>query len=93
MVADAQAFGSACLGNAGERDWLARLPEITVPLLFIAGDHDRADTTKNAELYRDNVRDAETHVLAGVGHMVPMEAPDQVNALLHQFLLRLNTDE
>lgn len=90
MVTDVQAFAAACLGNAGERDWLARLPELAVPLLYVAGAEDRADTATNAAHYRERVRNAETHIFPGVGHMVPMEAPDRLNPLLLGFLRRLD---
>jgi pimeloyl-ACP methyl ester carboxylesterase len=90
MVADAQAFAASCLGNAADRNIVSELHRFTFPVLFIAGESDRADTKTNAARYREHLTDVETHVLPGVGHMVPMEAPETVNGLLLAFLRRVH---
>jgi pimeloyl-ACP methyl ester carboxylesterase len=93
MVTDAQAFGASCLGNATDRNIMSELHRFIFPVLFIAGQSDRADTKTNAARYREHLADIETHVLAGVGHMVPMEAPEIVNPLLLAFLDRVHQAE
>lgn len=90
MVTDPPAFAASCLGNAAERNIVSELYRFVFPVLFIAGESDRADTKTNAARYRDHLADIETHVLPGVGHMVPMEAPEIVNPLLVAFLERVH---
>ncbi|HLG74169.1 MAG TPA: alpha/beta hydrolase [Chloroflexota bacterium] len=92
MVTDPQAFGASCLGNAADRNIVSELHRFTFPVLFIAGESDRADTKTNAARYREHLADVETHILPGVGHMVPMEAPDIVNAVLLAFLQRVHSE-
>lgn len=89
MGDDARAYAAACVANSARKGWTLRLPEVSVPVIYVAGDQDRADTARNAELYRQHLPDVETHILPGVGHMVPMEAPGRLNPLLLAFLERL----
>jgi pimeloyl-ACP methyl ester carboxylesterase len=90
MVSDPLAYAASCLANSGHRSWTARLHEITIPVLYMGGDEDRADVAANARIYGEHLPDVETHVLPGVGHFVPFEAPDTVNELLLGFLERVH---
>lgn len=70
------------------RDWTARLPEIELPVIYIGGALDPS-APQRAELFREGLRDVEIHLLPGVSHLLPLEAPEVVNDLLLQFLDRV----
>ncbi len=81
-----------------ERDyaWLAPMQgkRIEQPCLFIGGDRDPATTLFGAvadpvAMMRMFAPNVEGHVLPGVGHWTQQERPDEVNALLIDWLKRL----
>jgi pimeloyl-ACP methyl ester carboxylesterase len=60
---------------------------IAVPTLVISGEHDRVDLP--AVLQREllpRIPQARLHLLTGVGHLSPLEAPDEIAALLGAFV-------
>ena len=68
----------------------ARLEEIQAPTLVLVGELDNGDCRTIAdELYR-RIPGAEKKVLPGVGHMSNLEAPEQLNQLVREFLSRHN---
>jgi pimeloyl-ACP methyl ester carboxylesterase len=63
-----------------------RLAEIRLPTMLLLGERDVADQHRIVEhLYRE-VRDAQRVVLPDVGHVVNLEAPDEFNRLVLEFL-------
>jgi 3-oxoadipate enol-lactonase len=64
----------------------ARLHELKMPVLVLVGDEDRPDFLLIAEQIGREVAPARTLVLAGVGHMANMEAPEAVTEALLAFL-------
>lgn len=63
---------------------------IAVPVLIISGEHDRVDPPD--VLRRDllsRLPEAYFHVLPGVGHLSPLEASDEIAALLRDFAVSL----
>jgi pimeloyl-ACP methyl ester carboxylesterase len=85
---DPRGFAGACRANA-ERNWTDQLPRITCPVLYVGGEEDPAEVRENARRYGDLLPDAEVHVLPGVSHLLPVEAPDRFNAILVAFLERV----
>ncbi len=65
----------------------ARLSEIDVPALVITGGDDTGSTPVMAKRMAKAMGNAECRVVPGVRHMLPMEAADDLNALLKEFLL------
>jgi pimeloyl-ACP methyl ester carboxylesterase len=63
-----------------------RLGEIRAPTLAIVGERDLPDFHAIAGLLQRDVPGARRVVLPGVGHVVNMEAPEQFNALVIDFL-------
>ena len=63
-----------------------RLGEIRAPTLAIIGERDLPDFHAIAGMIEGAVAGARRVVLAGVGHMVNMEAPERFNALALDFL-------
>jgi 3-oxoadipate enol-lactonase/4-carboxymuconolactone decarboxylase len=84
---DADRFSYAALCYAlADFDVRARLPEITRPLLAVAGSQDQpTPATKLAEI-ANGVPGALLEVIDGAAHLVPAEAPVVTAGLLNDFL-------
>ncbi len=67
------------LHRAGDLD---RLSDITCPTLVIAGEKDRLRSIAESEELRDGIPGATMTVMRGVGHMMPMEAPEQLSGII-----------
>jgi 3-oxoadipate enol-lactonase len=67
-------------------------PELTpfsslgMPTLVIVGADDKADFRAIAQHLAEEIPGAELAVVAGAGHLVGLDRPDELNALLHDFL-------
>ena len=83
--ADRFSYASLCYALA-DFDVRARLPEITRPLLAVAGSQDQpTPATKLAEI-ANGVPGALLEVIDGAAHLVPAEAPVVTASLLADFL-------
>ena len=82
---DSASYAAACraLGTFDGRDGLDR---IECPTLVIVGAEDPATPPAMAEYLHQNIRNSNLHVLDGLRHMTPVEAPDQVGDLISDFL-------
>jgi pimeloyl-ACP methyl ester carboxylesterase len=67
------------LHRAGDLD---RLSDIRCPTLVIAGEKDRLRSIEESEELRDGIAGATMTVMQGVGHMMPMEAPDALSRIV-----------
>lgn len=67
-----------------------RLGDIRVPALVVHGSEDASIPVARAETLASGIPDAELKVLPGIGHTPPLEAPDQMNSLLAEFLARVS---
>ena len=65
-------------------------PRIETPTLMIWGEHDSALGIEMTEGYKPYVTNFTLHRLPGVSHWVQQEAPERVNALMVDWLSRLN---
>ena len=61
------------------------LPLIKVPLLLIAGQHDRAIRAEDAFKVRERIPGATVEVMRGLGHLAHEERPDDVAHLMLDF--------
>ena len=59
-------------------DLASGLPALTVPTIVIAGEHDRLTPPVHARAIAAEVPGATLVEMAGVGHMAPIEAHDDV---------------
>ena len=62
-----------------------RLPEITAPTLLVEGTADVKDIHQVCAIYRDSLKNARLVQLPGA-HSLPMEMPQEFNALMIEFL-------
>lgn len=66
-----------------------RLAEVRVPTLVVHGREDAAIPVAKAEETATGIPGAELLVVPGAGHTTPLEAPDEVNRVLADFLDRV----
>ena len=79
--------------SASQEDITSALADIKVPAIVISGEHDQVDPPDvlKRELLPRLAR-AQLHVLPGVGHLSPYEAPDAVANLVRAFAMSLTDD-
>jgi 3-oxoadipate enol-lactonase len=65
---------------------LPRLPGLSVPTLFIVGDHDFPGIQANAEAARALIPNARRVVVPDAGHALQLERPQQTAALIRDFV-------
>jgi len=65
------------------------LAEVRVPALAAAGEHDLADFRDGAEWLARTLPRGRHALIAGAGHLAPLEAPEAFRALLESFLREL----
>jgi pimeloyl-ACP methyl ester carboxylesterase len=70
-------------------DVLARLGEISVPLLAITGENDKLTPPKYAQAIADRVPGAAARIIRGAGHFVMVERAEETNAEIRSFLSRI----
>ncbi len=80
-AADAEAYALACEALA-YFDVRSRLGEIAVPVLAVAGAEDFATPADRLREIADGVQRGRLHVLEGVAHLAPAEAPHDVAKLI-----------
>jgi pimeloyl-ACP methyl ester carboxylesterase len=67
----------------------ARLADLRCPVLAVAGALDVSDVAQAAHHLEANAPDARAVIVPGVAHMIGMEAPDELAALIVDFLAPL----
>jgi 3-oxoadipate enol-lactonase len=63
-----------------------RLGEVRAPALVLVGEHDQPDFLAIADELKAGLPLARRVVVPGAGHLLPMEAPGEFNALVEAFL-------
>jgi 3-oxoadipate enol-lactonase/4-carboxymuconolactone decarboxylase len=78
---DPESYAQTCEALAAF-DVVERLPEITTPVLAVAGRDDVPTPPESLQRIVAKVREGAFAVLDGVGHLAPAEAPHRVAALI-----------
>jgi len=73
-------------GMKGRPDRSSLLPDIVVPTLVMAGEHDALTPPAQARAMAESIPGARMSVIPGAGHLSPMERPDEVNSALIELL-------
>ncbi|WP_321856315.1 alpha/beta hydrolase [Burkholderia cenocepacia] len=78
---------------AMREDISAAVTSIDVPTIVISGELDQVDrvVTLRAELL-PRIPQATMHILPGVGHLAPLEAPTEVARIIEEFLAAAKTE-
>jgi pimeloyl-ACP methyl ester carboxylesterase len=71
-----------------ELSWpeMAPLSSLPMPTLIVVGADDKPDFLAIAEHLAEEIPDADLAVVAGAGHLVGLDQPEELNALLLEFL-------
>jgi 3-oxoadipate enol-lactonase len=72
---------------------IERLEEITAPTLAIVGAHDVPDMLTNADAIVARVPGARKVIMPGVAHLPPMEAPEEFNRIILDFLREVDAGQ
>jgi 3-oxoadipate enol-lactonase len=88
LANDPVAFAAASRANAA-RDFADQVGQIACPVLFIGGAQDPADAARSLAIYRERIRDLEVVIFPETSHLVPVEAPDEFNRVVIDFLDRV----
>lgn len=64
----------------------AQMKELKVPTLFIASRNDQIIPFDTIEYSARNTPGARLEVLEGIGHFIPLEAPEELVNIINQFL-------
>ena len=75
-----------CLVTFNRRDEIASLG---CPALLLAGEHDTNAPLKTMQRMNELIPDSELKVFEGIGHMAPIEVPDEFAAAMRAFLTRI----
>jgi pimeloyl-ACP methyl ester carboxylesterase len=88
MVSVAQSFTAVTkfVWPIPDRGLRRRLGRIACPTLVLFGAEDRVVPSRYADDFKVGLRDGKTAVIAGAGHMLPYEKPDQAMDLIDRFL-------
>ena len=63
------------------------MPKIDIPVLLIQGEQDPIVSSATAKYLKDNIPQAELHLLPGIGHAPQLEDPKQFNQILKDFII------
>ena len=66
---------------------LRALSTLPMPTLVVVGDDDKDDFKAIAAHLAEGIEDSELVVVPGAGHLVGVDQPEELNALLLEFLL------
>lgn len=89
LANDPVQFARASRANAA-RDVTDGLASIDCPVLFVAGLEDPADPRRAVAIYEREISDLTVELLPDASHLLPVEAPDRLAAILDRFLDRLD---
>jgi pimeloyl-ACP methyl ester carboxylesterase len=65
---------------------MAPLSSLQVPTLVVVGENDKGDFRAIAQHLAEEIPDSDLAVVAGAGHLVGLDQPEELNALLLEFL-------
>lgn len=65
---------------------LAPLSSLELPTLVIVGEDDKSDFLAIAQHLAEEIPDADLAIVPGAGHLVGIDQPEELNALLLEFL-------
>ena len=83
-----QAVAAALRAMASREDSTATLAAVRGPTLVLVGQEDAITPVKDAEQMAQGISGATLAVLAGAGHLAPLEKPDEVASHLSRWLAR-----
>ncbi|MBM4444566.1 MAG: alpha/beta fold hydrolase [Chloroflexi bacterium] len=89
----AKRFVKAHKANAARPDLTPRLAEIRRPVLIVVGDGDTVTPRRISEAMLKQIPGSKLEVIPGCGHMCHQEQPDTFNAMVADFLGRVEASQ
>ncbi len=88
MMESASAGGvvGGLLAMRDRDDFVDRLPGLDVPALVVGAELDAAVPIEHARLLAQGLPDAQLEIIAGAGHMVNLERPEEFNQAIKKFI-------
>lgn len=88
MMASTNPEGAAAAlqGMATRQDQTSFLSEIAAPTLILVGSEDAITPPADAELMHREIKGSRLEIIAGAGHVVNLEQPEEFNAAVLRFL-------
>jgi len=62
-----------------------KLPEITIPVLFIVGEDDEITPPETSEFMHEKIKNSTLHIISHAGHLCNLENPGEFNEQLMTF--------
>jgi 3-oxoadipate enol-lactonase len=84
-----QSFSKTLLALALRKTTCNKLPEITMPVLFMVGEEDKITPPKAAELMHEKIKNSTLYIISHAGHLSNLENPDEYNKLLNNFFAKV----
>lgn len=78
---------------AGRVDHHAVLPRISIPTLLLFGRDDSITPPDTGETMHRLIPDSQLKIIANSGHLSNLEAPEEFNRILSDFLEKIQTDD
>ncbi|WP_458315926.1 alpha/beta fold hydrolase [Mycolicibacterium brisbanense] len=69
---------------------LDTLPDVHVPALIVSGEHDQTLPTRHSERLAEKLPNSRHIEIYGAAHLVALEAPDEANSLITDFVRDLH---
>ena len=85
-----ETIAAAQRGMAVRPDMRGELAKIKQPTLVVCGELDAISPPEEMRQIADAIPESRFEVIAGAGHMSPLEAPAAFNAVLADWLTKLN---
>jgi pimeloyl-ACP methyl ester carboxylesterase len=67
-------------------DFRGRLKRLKLPTLILCGSEDRLTPVRHSERLHQEISGSTLRVIEKGGHMLPLEAPAELNAAIRQFI-------
>lgn len=80
-----QSLSKTLLALALRQTTCGKMPEITVPVLFIVGEEDQITPPEASELMHEKIKNSTLHIIEHAGHLSNMEEPEEYNEQLKKF--------
>jgi 3-oxoadipate enol-lactonase len=80
-----QSLSKTLLALSQRKATCNKLPEITIPVLFIVGEEDKITPPEASELMYQKIKNSTLHIISHAGHLSNLENPVEFNEQLKTF--------
>lgn len=80
-----QSLSRTLLALSTRKATCSKLPEITIPVLFLVGEKDKITPPEASELMHEKIKNSTLHIISHAGHLSNMENSDEFNKHLKTF--------